>query len=355
MKLKPLQKNVAESIRERILFKQKTADDLKEFHAKIQIERQKTHQKMIQQTAKNLGIDLNTFAKEGVRRNNAQRRLIDQAYHKIKKQVTEQIKQDTIGKKAFEKKFHESYLKELPQKEGNPCLLFWEPVMDPSEHITQDEPGGMVGYGCRQPQLSSREHDTDVIVASTYGYRNHIFYNRNYVRTGDDDMHVWQRIQQDLIIGRRPIERGRGDFIVDSLQLWLRGVGSCELRRGDIPCGEGVIGPGSEARVEVDIVMAQEYEDSPDGYTYQDIYHNDYYWSRCDDYMGEARVEPCVVSIDPAVIYSPDNGGGEISLFFSLSTFTGAYLEESLAELDFSAPDFEGIHLHDIRLCGDYA
>ncbi len=345
---------IIEKMREPVEFRQQISDAARDLNARIRLERHKTHQRMVKTTAEKMKLKLEQFSDEGLRRNKIQRRFLDREYAKLKQQVVKQMRVDGKQSIAFEKEYHEKYLRDLVEKEGNPCLLLWEHEGGPGEHVTNDGPGGMVGYGCRPPQMSDYEHEAEVDVSDTYGARNHVFYSRNYVQTGEDDSHVWQRVRQEIIIGRRPLESGQGDFNVTSLQLWIRGIGYCEIRPGDIPCGEGVIGPTSEANLEVDLVLGQRHDDASDGYYFQHIYHR-IQWSRHNEYIGEARIEPEITSIDPVIIYSPDNGGHEITLYVSISNYVGAYLEEARAELDFSRPDSEGINLHDVRLCGNYA
>ncbi|OGW47374.1 MAG: hypothetical protein A2Y66_03050 [Nitrospirae bacterium RBG_13_41_22] len=356
MSVKSIDPKIIKKIRQKIQFRREVARKIDDIESKVRKERQKTHHKLVKEMSQQAGINLNNAIEEGLKRNKVQRRFVDHEYKKLQKIVKNQIKTDTKKQIKFEKEYHEKYFKDLPEKEGNPCLLFWEPdeELGPGEHITSDGPGGMVGSGCREPRLSLYESESIIELSSEYSFRNHIFYPRNYVRTGEDDSHVWQRVQQDIVIERRPIESGRGNFNVQTMQLWLRGMGYCELRPGDPPCGHGVIGPSSEARVEVDVMLAQRHDDAPDGYYYTYIYNNDYYWVRYDSYSGEANIEPYIGNVDPAIIYGPDYGGHELYIFFSLTTYVGAYLEDAQAELDFSGPESEGINLHDIRLCGDY-
>jgi hypothetical protein len=357
MAMTPIDPKIVKKIRQEIQFRREIARKIDDIESKVQIERQKTHHELVQEMAKQAGIDLEKAIEMGLKRNKVQRRFVDREYKKLEEIVKKQLKADIKKQLLFEKEYHEKYLKDLPEKEGNPCLLFWEPdpESEPAHYVTSDAPGGMVGSGCREPRMSSYHSEFTIDLASEYGPRNHIFYPRNYVRTGEDDSHVWQRIQQDIVIGRRPLEGGRGDFDVRTMQLWLRGTGYCELRPGDPPCGHGFIGSSAEATVEIDVTMVQRHDDAPDGYYYSHLYSDDYYWSQYDRFSGEAHIEPYIGNVDPATIYSPDTGGRETYVYFGLSTYVGAYLEEAQAELDFSRPDSEGINLHDIRLCGDYA
>jgi hypothetical protein len=356
MSLQPIDPKIVKKIRQDIQFRGEVAQQIDNIESKVRRERHKTHYEFAREMAQQTGIDLNKIIGEGLKRNVVQRRFVDREYQKLRKLVKNQLKVDIAKQIEFEKIYHDKYLKSLPDKEGNPCLLFWEPDAElaPGEHVICDPPGGMVSYSCREPRLAVHESETTIELSSEYSYRNHIFYPRNYVRTGEDDSHVWQRVQQDIVIERRSIERGRGNFNVQSMQLWLRGLGYCELRPGDPPCGHGFIGPSSEARVEVDVTLVQRHDDSPDGYSYAYIYNNDYFWVRYDSYSGEAYIEPYIGNVNPAIIYGPDEGGHELYIFFGLTTYVGAYLEDAQAELDFSRPDSEGINLHDIRLCGNY-
>jgi hypothetical protein len=356
MSVKSIDPNIVKQLRQKVQFRREIARKIDVIESKVRNERQKTHYKLANEISQQAGINLKKAVEEGLKRNKVQRRFIDNEYKKIQKIIKNQLKKDTKKQIFFEKEYHEKYLKDLPEKEGNPCLLFWEPDAEfgPGEHITSDEPGGMVGSGCREPRLSVHESESTIELSSEYSYRNHVFYPRNYVRTGEDDSHVWQRVQQDIIIERRPIESGRGNFNVRTMQLWLRGLGYCELRPGDPPCGHGFIGPSSEAVVEVDVMLSQRHDDASDGYYFSSIYNNDSYWARDDNFSGEVPIEPYIGNVDPAIIYGPEHGGHELYIYFSLSTYVGAYLEDARAELDFSRPESEGINLHDIRLCGDY-
>jgi hypothetical protein len=363
MAIKPVSQKIVKTIQQEIEFKQKMSQQVDSLNHRVQIERVKTHHTFVKEMAEKAGIDYNKAIEQGLRRNKAQRRFVDREYKQLRERAKKRIKEDTKKQLLFEKEYYEKFLADMPLNEGNPCLILWEPdpLHPPDGYAVEDDPGpgGMIGSGCREPRLSSHQSETNFQLASEYSHRNHLFYPRNFVRTGEDDSHVWQKTIHLFVLGRRPLDRGRGNFFFWKPQIWISGIGYCELRPGDLPIGHGIVGASSEARVEVHIVLIQRYDHAPDGYLYTWIFSDDCYWARYNRYCGEVRIEPYVPYIEgmrilPWCIYGPDQGGHEIYVFFNLTTYVGAYLEEAQAELDFSQPYSEGIHLADVRLCGLY-
>lgn len=348
---------VLETIRKKMTFRHEIENDIDTLESQIRQKSQETYMDFMRIIADQAGVDMNKLLKEGLRRNKVQRRIIERGYKEITKKTKNFAKNEAKRRLDNEKKYYESIFKDILKIEGNPCLLLWEPdsAIGPSEMPHRDSPGGMFGSGCKEPHFAEHEYESEIVPSSEYSWRNHLFYPRVYVSTGDDDSHVWQRLEQNILLGRRPLVSGRGNFNVERLQVWLRGTGYCELREGHPPLfGPGSISPWSEARIGLHITLIQAYDYSPDGYTYSNILSRPYHWARYDSYSGDAYIEPYIGESRAATIYSPDEGGHEIYVYFTLESCAGAYQNEARSELDFTAPDWDGLNLHDIRVCGNY-
>jgi hypothetical protein len=354
MAVKPIDPEVAEAVRKRMRFRHEIEMEIDKIQSQIRKGSQDTYLNFMEKVADQAGIDLKELNEEGLRRHEVERRLVERGYESITARVQEFVQEEAKRRREAEQQYYERFLKDLIKGEGNPCQLVWEPDdFPPGEIVTTDGPGGMVGYACKPPVMAAYDHSSTIDLSSTYSSPHHMFYPSVEVSTGADDSHVWLRLDQNVWLRRRELPGGRGSFNVERLQIWLSGTGYCDSRSGHPPLfGPGILGPTAEARIELHANLAQRYDHSPDGYHYSDLLHNRYHWVEYDDYTGDARVTPYIGASEPATIYSPDEGGHEIYVYFSLQSYVGAFADDAQARLDFSA---DGLSLIDIRLCGSYA
>ncbi len=345
-----------EAICKRMNFRHEVEKEIDDIQSQIRQKAHQTHMNFLEEIARRAGIDTKMIIEEGLRRNKVQRRMKERGFMQIRQKAQKFAKEQSLIRREATKRYHKRFSREILKSEGNPCLLIWEPVtgIPPTPVLYRDNPGGMVGSGCKEPHMAEHEHEDEIVLAADYSHENHLFYPRVYVATGDDDSHVYLRLHQNVMLGRRALESGRGNFNAERVQLWLSGTGYCEIRGGDpCPFGPGGIGPTAEASVGLYIDLFQINESG--GFEQIDILELPNFWIETNSYSGDVNITPYIGPLSrPVEINSPDTSGGEIWILFSLQTYVGAYENEARAELDFTRPDWDGLNLIDIRLCGEY-
>ena len=344
-----------ETIYKKLDFEHEIRREIDVVETRIREKRQETYIDFARSIADQAGVDIQRFYSDGLIRNKVQRRLRETAYQKIRAKARQFAKDEAARCRKAEAEFCKTHFANITKSEGNPCLLVWQPSEDFEPRVLSrtDEPGGMVGYACKAPDLAVREYEGEMELATEYSHRNHVFYPRAYAAAGADDEHVYQSVEQTIVVERRPLEPGAGNFRVDGVQLWLSGVGYYELNEGSAPLfGPGSLGPTAEASVSLYVDLIQRTDFSSDGFSYFRILDLPNYWQRQGSGSGMVRIGPYHDrAAFPADIVNPDSGGHEIYVCVSLTCLAGAYQNEAWAEIDFTRPDYDGLNLIDVRLC----
>jgi hypothetical protein len=348
--------SVLEELRKRSQVKDEIEKEIEILENQIRQRRHDTHRRFLDQLAAKAGINPRDIIEEGRRRNKVERRILSKGYESIRSKAKKLVQDELQHRRSVRARYLELCKGQTKTPADDPELKFLQPVSGGHwTEVAMDPPGGMVGGSeCHDPVFAEHSYSDDMTVGGLApDYRNHHFYPRLLVSTGEDDSDVWIRIRQNLTLRRDPLDHGMGDFLVGRLRVNLSGVGYSERRDGEgcpiLLDTHGLIGA---QYVNLKVKIFQTIES---GLMEATLVHRDIY-----DISSANVIEPIVIELGTEIvthefqIFNPDNGGSEPWILVTLEYYASSHDEGARAEIDFSPPDSDGLELGCVSLFGDY-
>lgn len=237
-----LDQKLIDTIRRRIEIREELRNEIFRFESHIYQSRNQTYLNYIDRIANQVGVNLGDFQEDAKRRNKIQSRTIKRNYENFLRQTKELVQEEAERQKE-RKRYLEYCGKQIQQRQDDPELEFFSPPEIEGSHWTRayrDPESPMFGgSGCHEPSLSRRDYSDGIEIGGVAPeYRDrHRFLPRIYIATGEDDREVSLTLLQCIILNiTEPLERGRGNFLVNEVRLNISGVGYSQARIDDTGC-----------------------------------------------------------------------------------------------------------------------
>lgn len=305
------------------------------------------HEKMINRILKKSGVNFDELQAEIERRHKVQHKKLNKMQKKIRKTHLSQTKQQMRERRKIEIAYRKRFKEDLAKLEGNPILKFYHAV-DADMRLLSTPPGSY--EGSEDPQWSYSANWS--INSNTDNIDPHNFYPHLYIDNGRSrDSHTLE-MEQSITLSHRPLESGRGNFLVDYIKINLFGAGFHQATAVDTcPFFFNSLGTGGAAQINLDFFVFQRTPNL----SWQ-ILDNHRLWSGAlgenGDFVIDLRTQrfPCSF-----FLASPDYGGENILVTLVLHTYVyTADDRHAIAELDLREDTFGGFELGCIDLHGEY-